>query len=87
MSEYFHKSHNITVLMYHLVFSAKYRGQSSMLMWMMCSKKLLGGEFWSGEYFATTVGKHGDEHMIEKYVKNQGNEYIKIQKDRQSSLF
>ncbi len=25
MSEYFHKSHNVTVLMYHLVFPAKYR--------------------------------------------------------------
>ncbi|MCU7882348.1 MAG: IS200/IS605 family transposase, partial [Candidatus Thiodiazotropha sp. (ex Lucinoma aequizonata)] len=25
MSEYIHKSHNVTVLMYHLVFSAKYR--------------------------------------------------------------
>ena len=25
MSEYIHKSHNITVLMYHLVFPAKYR--------------------------------------------------------------
>ena len=26
MSEYIHKSHNVTVLMYHLVFPAKYRG-------------------------------------------------------------
>ena len=25
MSEYLHRSHNVTVLMYHLVFSAKYR--------------------------------------------------------------
>ena len=25
MSEYIHKSHNVTVLLYHLVFSAKYR--------------------------------------------------------------
>ena len=25
MSEYIHKSHNVTVLMYHLVFPAKYR--------------------------------------------------------------
>ena len=25
MSEYLHKSHNVTVLMYHLVFPAKYR--------------------------------------------------------------
>ncbi|MCU7897794.1 MAG: IS200/IS605 family transposase, partial [Candidatus Thiodiazotropha sp. (ex Lucinoma aequizonata)] len=25
MSEYIHKSHNVTVLMHHLVFPAKYR--------------------------------------------------------------
>ncbi|HHE31477.1 MAG TPA: IS200/IS605 family transposase, partial [Chlorobaculum parvum] len=25
MSEYLHKSHNVTVLMYHMVFPAKYR--------------------------------------------------------------
>ena len=50
-------------------------------------KKLWGGEFWSGGYFASTVGKHGDEHMIGKYVKNQGNEYTKLHEDRQSSLF
>jgi putative transposase len=25
MSEYIHKSHNVTVLLYHLVFPAKYR--------------------------------------------------------------
>ena len=25
MSEYIHKSHNVTVLLYHLVFTAKYR--------------------------------------------------------------
>ncbi|RFP52822.1 MAG: IS200/IS605 family transposase, partial [Limnothrix sp. CACIAM 69d] len=25
MSEYIHKSHNVTILLYHLVFPAKYR--------------------------------------------------------------
>lgn len=25
MSEYIHRSHNVTVLLYHLVFAAKYR--------------------------------------------------------------
>ena len=50
-------------------------------------KKLWGGEFWTDGYFASTVGKHGDEHMIGKYVKNQGNEYIKLYEDRQISLF
>ena len=50
-------------------------------------KKLMGGEFWSDGYFASTVGKHGDEHMIGKYVRNQGNEYTKLHEDRQRSLF
>ena len=38
-------------------------------------KQLWGGEFWSDGYFASTVGKHGDEGTIAKYVKNQGNSY------------
>ena len=38
-------------------------------------KKILwGGEFWSDGYFASTVGKHGDEASIANYVKKQGNE-------------
>ena len=35
-------------------------------------KKLWGGEFWSKGYFASTVGKHGDEKMLKNYVRNQG---------------
>jgi len=27
-------------------------------------KQLWGGEFWTDGYFASTVGKHGDEEMI-----------------------
>ena len=50
-------------------------------------KKLWGGEFWSDGYFASTVGKHGDESMIGKYVKNQGNEYSKLHEDRQLAIF
>ena len=50
-------------------------------------KKLWGGEFWSDGYFASTVGKHGDENMIAKYVKNQGNDYNKLHDDRQAGLF
>lgn len=53
-------------------------------------KKLWGGEFWTDGYFASTVGKHGDENMIAKYVKNQGKEggeYKRLHEDRQSSLF
>jgi len=44
-------------------------------------KKLWGGEFWTDGYFASTVGKHGNENMIGKYVKNQGKEYKKLRTD------
>ena len=50
-------------------------------------RQLWGGEFWSDGYFASTVGKHGDEAMIENYVKNQGKEYQKLHGDYQIALF
>ena len=50
-------------------------------------KKLWGGEFRTDGYFAGRVGKHGDEDMIGKYVKNQGNEYSKLHEDRQLAFF
>lgn len=147
MSGYLHKSHNVTVLMYHLVFPAKYRRvvfdeDVDQVLKLVCfelekryevkfleigtdkdhvhflvqsvptysvtrivtllksltareifkrcpqiKKKLWGGEFWSDGYFASTVGKHGDENMIAKYVKNQGNDYNKLHDDRQAGLF
>ena len=138
MSEYVHKSHNVTVLLYHLVFPAKYRRavfdseleiekryevkfleigvdkdhvhfltQSvptysvTKLVKMMKSltareifrrcprvkKQLWGGEFWSNGYFASTVGKHGDEETIANYVKGQGDSYKKLHSDYQLALF
>ena len=147
MSEYIHKSHNVTVLLYHLVFPAKYRRavldehvdavlreacleiekryevkfieigidkdhvhfliQSvptysvTKLVTMLKSltarevfkqcpevkKQLWGGEFWSDGYFASTVGKHGDEDMIARYVKQQGKEYLQLHRDEQLALF
>lgn len=50
-------------------------------------KQLWGGEFWSDGYFASTVGKHGDEKMIGKYVKEQGKQYLQLHQDFQLSLF
>jgi len=50
-------------------------------------KSLWGGEFWTDGYFASTVGKHGNEDTIGKYVKSQGAEYQKLYEDRQLSLF
>ena len=50
-------------------------------------KKLWGGEFWTDGYFASTVGKHGNEKMIADYVKGQGGKYQKLHEDRQLMLF
>ena len=33
--------------------------------------KLWGGEFWSKGYFITTVGRHGSEGMVRRYVERQ----------------
>jgi len=147
MSEYIHKSHNITVLLYHLVFPAKYRravideqvdkeikeiclqienryeikfleigtdndhvhflvqsvprysvtkivtmikSLTAREIFRRCpevKKQLWGGEFWSDGYFASTVGKHGDESMIGNYVKKQGGTYQNIHSDQQLALF
>lgn len=53
----------------------------------LVKKTLWGGEFWTDGYFASTVGKHGDENMIGKYVKNQGGKYQKLHTDNQLALF
>ena len=147
MSEYIHKSHNVSVLIYHLVFPAKYRrvvfdeGVDGVLkevcleiekryqlkfleigtdkdhihflvqsvptysvtkmltmiksltareIFERCpevKKKLWGGEFWTDGYFASTVGKHGNEDTIGNYVKKQGNKYQKLHENRQLALF
>ena len=50
-------------------------------------KQLWGGEFWTDGFFASTVGKHGDEAMISKYVKKQGNDYHQLHADHQLALF
>ena len=35
-------------------------------------KALWGGNFWSDGYYVGTVGEHGDEQVIAKYIRNQG---------------
>jgi REP element-mobilizing transposase RayT len=50
-------------------------------------EQLWGGEFWTDGYYASTVGKHGNEEMISQYVKKQGKEYCKLHEDRQLALF
>ena len=37
-------------------------------------KQLWGGEFWSDGYYVSTVGRHGSEQVIQRYVKEQGQE-------------
>ena len=37
-------------------------------------KQLWGGEFWSDGYYVSTVGRHGSEQVIQRYVKEQGRE-------------
>jgi REP element-mobilizing transposase RayT len=37
-------------------------------------QQLWGGEFWSKGNFISTVGRHGSEEVIRRYVKNQGTE-------------
>ncbi|MDR2580566.1 MAG: IS200/IS605 family transposase [Fibromonadaceae bacterium] len=133
-SEYIHKSHNVSVLIYHFVCPAKYRrvvfdeavdealkevcleiekrydirfleigtdkdhvhfliqsvpkisatqivrivkSLTAKEIFVRCpqvKKKLWGGEFWSDGYFVATVGRHGNEEAISRYVKNQGKE-------------
>jgi REP element-mobilizing transposase RayT len=53
-------------------------------------KSLWGGEFWTRGYYVGTVGEHGDEQVISRYVKNQGRDpegYEKIHESRQLELF
>ena len=147
MSEYIHKSHNVTVLLYHIVLPAKYRrvvfdkevdavlketclavseryqvkfleigtdqdhvhflvqsvptysvtrvvtiikSLTAREIFKRCpqvKKQLWGGELWTDGYFASTVGKHGDEAMIGRYVHRQGGTYQKLHSDHQLALF
>jgi hypothetical protein len=38
-------------------------------------ERLWGGEFWTDGYFASTVGRHGNEKAIGAYVRRQGSGY------------
>ena len=144
MSQYVHKSHNITVLLYHLVFPTKYRriviedevdklikGISLEIekryeihfveigtdkdhvhflvqtVPMMAVNRLVtiiksitakevfkkkpelkdelwGSSLWTSGYYASTVGKHGNEEVIGRYIQEQGreDEYLQLYKDQ-----
>ena len=132
MSRYVHKSHNVSVLIYHMVSPAKYRrvvflAEVDAVLRKVCleiekryeiefleigtdrdhvhfllqsvpsysptkivrtiksitarevfrrapkvKRQLWGGEFWGKGYFITTVGRHGSEEVIQRYVEKQG---------------
>ena len=45
-------------------------------------KKILWGQhFWTSGYYMNTVGQHGNEDTIKKYVQNQGLDYHQIERN------
>lgn len=54
----------------------------------LVKKKLWGGDFWTDGYFASTVGRHGNEDTVKSYVQEQGQEkYEVLHRDDQLGLF
>ena len=45
-------------------------------------KKLWGGEFWSDGYFVSTVGQHGNEASIKRYIGGQGSQYTQLHREQ-----
>lgn len=44
------------------------------------TKELWGGKFWTSGYYVNTVGRHGNEESMKKYVQDQGKHYKQIQR-------
>ena len=148
MSEFIHKSHNVSLLLYHFVCPAKYRrivfdkdvdeslkeicleiskryeisfieigtdhdhvhfliqsvpilsptriiqtvksitAKQIFKLHPKVKKQLWGGEFWTKGFYVSTVGAHGDENTIQRYIQIQGREkeYVKLY-SQQLSLF
>ena len=49
-------------------------------------KVLWGGHFWTSGFYMNTVGRYGNEKVIQAYVENQGKKYKRIHRD-QLTLF
>ena len=45
-------------------------------------KFLWGSQFWTKGYYINTVGLHGNEETIKKYVQEQGKTYQQIHRDQ-----
>ncbi len=41
-------------------------------------KMLWGGQFWTSGYYMNTVGRYGNEKVIQDYVRKQGRTYKQI---------
>lgn len=41
----------------------------------------LGSNLWTSGYYISTVSAHGNEQVISKYVRNQGNNYTKLHRE------
>ena len=45
-------------------------------------KVLWGGHFWTSGFYMNTVGRYGNEKVIQAYVENQGKKYKRIHRDQ-----
>ena len=47
-------------------------------------KEMWGSSLWTSGYYASTVGKYGNEETVSRYVKEQGreDEYVQLHKDQ-----
>ena len=47
-------------------------------------KELWGASLWTSGYYVSTVGKHGNEEVISRYIQEQGREaeYVQLHKDQ-----
>lgn len=45
-------------------------------------KKLWGGEFWGDGYFVSTVGQHGNETGIKRYIRDQGSQSTQLHREQ-----
>lgn len=49
-------------------------------------EQLWGGEFWTDGYFASIVGRHGNEKMIGDHVRKRGGTHHQLHEDRQLAV-
>jgi len=45
-------------------------------------EELWGGKFWTSGYYINTVGRYGNEEIIQAYVKGQGRKYERVYRNQ-----